>query len=131
MPTEKQHDHERSQGHECGHSHPQGHVHSHDRENGVACCGADVPTGPVGTAGRSFQVNGLDCAEEVAILNRVVGPVVGGAEHLAFDVINGRMTVLETANPASDDKIIKVVEAPVWARSPGTRTGRRPIARCI
>lgn len=118
MPTEKQHDHERSQGHECGHSHPQGHVHSHDRENGVACCGADVPTGPVGTAGRSFQVNGLDCAEEVAILNRVVGPVVGGAEHLAFDVINGRMTVLETANPASDDKIIKVVA--------GTGMGAKP-----
>lgn len=118
MPTEKQHDHERSQGHECGHSHPQGHVHSHDRENGVACCGADVPTGPVGTAGRSFQVNGLDCAEEVAILNRVVGPVVGGAEHLAFDVINGRMTVLETANPASDDKIIKAVV--------GTGMGARP-----
>ena len=37
---------------------------------------------------RSFQVAGLDCAEEVAILNKVVGPKIGGAEHLAFDVIN-------------------------------------------
>ncbi|MAA99643.1 MAG: cadmium-translocating P-type ATPase [Stappia sp.] len=54
----------------------------------------------------------------MAILNRVVGPVVGGAEHLAFDVINGRMTVLETANPASDDKIIKVVA--------GTGMGAKP-----
>ncbi|PSM16066.1 cadmium-translocating P-type ATPase [Nitratireductor sp. StC3] len=54
----------------------------------------------------------------MAILNRVVGPVVGGAEHLAFDVINGRMTVLETANPASDDKIIKAVV--------GTGMGARP-----
>lgn len=60
-------------------------------------------------AGRSFQVSGLDCAEEVAILNRVVGPVVGGAEHLAFDVINGRMTVLDTAGEVTNDRIIKAV----------------------
>lgn len=36
----------------------------------------------------------MDCAEEVAILKREVGPLVGGPENLAFDVMRGKMTVL-------------------------------------
>ncbi|WP_092886479.1 heavy metal translocating P-type ATPase [Roseicitreum antarcticum] len=80
------------------------------------CCGQSAEgtaqaAAPKPSAGRSFRVNGLDCAEEVGILNKVVGPKVGGAEHLAFDVINGRMTILESAKPLSDDKIIKIVGA--------------------
>ncbi|MGB0160269.1 MAG: heavy metal translocating P-type ATPase, partial [Thalassovita mediterranea] len=51
----------------------------------------------------------LDCAEEVSILNKVVGPEVGGAEFLAFDVINARMTVLEGGTSVSSDNIIKAV----------------------
>ena len=60
-------------------------------------------------SGRSFLVTGLDCAEEVSILKKVVGPEVGGPEHLAFDVINGRMTVLDTAGDASDNRIVEAV----------------------
>ena len=41
-----------------------------------------------------FKVHGLDCAEEVAILKRAVGPLVDGEERLAFDVLRGKMTVL-------------------------------------
>lgn len=59
--------------------------------------------------GRSFHVSGLDCAEEVSILNRVVGPEVGGREYLAFDVINARMTVLDGGTNPSSDKIIDIV----------------------
>ncbi len=59
--------------------------------------------------GRSFHVSGLDCAEEVSILNRVVGPEVGGTEYLAFDVINARMTVLDGGTNPSSDKIIDIV----------------------
>ncbi|GGL58698.1 cadmium transporter [Wenxinia marina] len=54
-------------------------------------------------------MSGLDCAEEVAILNRAVGPEVGGEAHLAFDVINGRMTVLDSAQPVTDDRIVKLI----------------------
>ena len=61
------------------------------------------------TGGRSFQVSGLDCAEEVAILNKVIGPQIGGAEHLAFDVINGRMTILDSAKSVSDDEVAELV----------------------
>lgn len=100
------------------HNHDHDHDHAHplasESTNG-ACCGgtatcADVvpaASGPV--TGRSFQVSGLDCAEEVSILNKVVGPAVGGQEHLAFDVINGRMTVLDTAKSIPDDRIIRLV----------------------
>src|SRR5262249_5017309 len=41
----------------------------------------------------TFKIRGLDCAEEVAVLQRAVGPVVGGEAHLAFDILNGTMTV--------------------------------------
>ncbi|WP_448329511.1 heavy metal translocating P-type ATPase [Sulfitobacter sp. M13] len=88
------------------------HDAAHDHEEDT-CCGASADTlaqpAPPPNSGRSFRVNGLDCADEVAILSKVVGPEVGGSEHLAFDVIYGRMTILEGAKPLSDDKIIKIV----------------------
>ena len=108
MPhDEKKHDHD----------HDHEHAHDHAGATGGACCGSDAdhmcgdigPVGDIDAKGRSFRVNGLDCAEEVAILNRVLGPEVGGEAHLAFDVINGRMTVLDTGKPLSDDKIIKLI----------------------
>lgn len=40
-----------------------------------------------------FKIHGMDCAEEVAVLKQAVGPLVGGEERLAFDILNGRMTV--------------------------------------
>lgn len=43
---------------------------------------------------REFKIHGMDCAEEVAILKREIGPLVGGADKLAFDILNGKMTIL-------------------------------------
>lgn len=90
------------------------HDHSHTTQESDSCCGQNATTvgqtpAPPPSAGRSFRVNGLDCAEEVAILNRVFGPEVGGSENLAFDVLNGRMTVLESATSLTDDRIIKII----------------------
>lgn len=78
------------------------------------CCGQSHSQDGFGAvpqdgAGRSFQIRGLDCAEEVAILNKVIGPKVGGAEHLAFDVINGRMIILDSAAALSDGEITQLV----------------------
>lgn len=61
----------------------------------------------------SFHIEGMDCAEEVAVLKRAVGPLVGGEEKLAFDLLKGRMTV--TSSPAG-------VEAADVAQAVG-RTG--------
>ena len=101
--------------------------HAHDQSMHVpddkACCGAGAtcgdsisPTPP--ERGRSFQVSGLDCAEEVSILSKVVGPKLGGAEHLAFDVINGRMTVLDGAKQTSDAEIVDLVATTGMAARP-------------
>lgn len=91
------------------HNHEQGSTGASCGSGGDAMCGDIGPVGDVNANGRSFRVNGLDCAEEVAILNNVLGPEVGGIEHLAFDVINGRMTVLDTGKALTDDKLIKLV----------------------
>ncbi len=42
---------------------------------------------------QAYRVRGLDCAEEVAVLKRELGPVIGGEANLAFDVLNAKMTV--------------------------------------
>src|SRR5581483_11058237 len=59
-------------------------------------------------ARHTFKVQGLDCAEEVAVLRRAVGPLVGD-DKLAFDILNGRMTVLDGAPAVSPDKITEAV----------------------
>jgi Zn2+/Cd2+-exporting ATPase len=111
-------DHKHSHDHKNKHSHDHKHSQSHDPASdpasccgggAVAMCGDIGPIGDVNAQGRSFRVNGLDCAEEVAILNKVLGPDLGGTEHLAFDVINGRMTVLDSGRALSDDKIIRLI----------------------
>ncbi|MCW1951190.1 MAG: cation-translocating P-type ATPase [Octadecabacter sp.] len=90
--------------------------HNHDHsvsssETGASCCGGEAvtPTQVKASDGLSFHVSGLDCAEEVSILNRVVGPEVGGIEYLAFDVINARMTVIDGSKSIPAEKIIKLV----------------------
>lgn len=56
---------------------------------------------PSSASRTTFQVTGLDCAEEVGILKREIGPLVGGEENLSFDVLSGRMTVRNASQPVS------------------------------
>ncbi len=66
----------------------------------------------VGTSKRSsfdFRIRGMDCSEEVAALERAVGPVVGGAENLRFDVLRGRMLVLDPAAADSPEAVREAV----------------------
>ncbi len=82
---------------------------SSDPDTG-GCCGAVTPPADASIdKGRSFRVTGLDCAEEVAILNKALGPALGGEAHLAFDILNARMTVLETAQPVRDEEVLRLV----------------------
>ena len=65
-----------------------------------------------------YKVTGMDCAEEIAILKREIGPLVGGEDRLSFDLLNGKM-IVESPAPVSDDDIIKGVartgmRAHVW-----------------
>lgn len=40
-----------------------------------------------------FRIKGMCCGEEIASLKRAVGPIVGGEENLAFDLLDRKMTV--------------------------------------
>ncbi|MCT9000463.1 heavy metal translocating P-type ATPase [Chelativorans intermedius] len=90
-------------------------MHSRDHDHGHACCGGDDEslaagqTHSAGAARLTFKVSGLDCAEEVSILKREIGPLVGGEDKLAFDVLNGRMMVLKDADIVAADDIRQAV----------------------
>ncbi|MCI0460651.1 MAG: cadmium-translocating P-type ATPase [Gemmataceae bacterium] len=70
-----------------------------------------------------FKIHGMDCAEEVAVLKREVGPVVGGEDHLAFDILNGRMTVAAERAAIAPEAIRQAVartgmRAELWQGEP-------------
>jgi Cd2+/Zn2+-exporting ATPase len=87
------------------------HLHEHDSSTREACASCETSGMPRPTfrSGRAYQVRGLDCAEEVAVLRQAVGPVLGGADRLAFDVLNGRMTVAEEAREVSEQAILEAI----------------------
>ena len=93
------------------------HNHNRDAQGGGCCGGCGTPSSAIVSEGEfrpspgrlAFKVSGLDCAEEVAILKREIGPLVGGDDKLAFDVLNGRMTVLDDATAADADAIRRAV----------------------
>lgn len=66
-----------------------------------------------------FRITGMDCAEEVAVLKRVVGPVVGGEDRLGFDILNGRMEVQPGPAEVTPECVMQAVartgmRAEVW-----------------
>jgi Cd2+/Zn2+-exporting ATPase len=69
-----------------------------------------------------YTIRGMDCAEEIAVLQREVGPLVGGEANLAFDLLNGKMTVLLPEGTSSAEALRQAVartgmEAIPWQES--------------
>lgn len=63
----------------------------------------------------------MDCAEEVDVLRREIGPLVGGESHLSFDILRGKMSVNSPSVEALE--IIRAVsktgmQAELWAEKP-------------
>lgn len=87
----------------------------HQTEKTCACAGGkpdnSQPNLSMPTSRMTFKIEGLDCAEEVATLKSAIGPLVGGSDKLAFDVLNGRMMLLSDAEPVTEKTIIKAVAA--------------------
>lgn len=81
---------------------------------------ASTPPAAATRAARAYKVRGLDCAEEVAALTQAVGPLVGGADRLAFDVLNGRMTVTTGEREVADEAIFEAVAATGMSAVPWT-----------
>jgi Zn2+/Cd2+-exporting ATPase len=69
-----------------------------------------------------FKIHGLDCAEEVAVLKRELAPIVGGVDRLAFDILNGKMTVSVTTGVTTETIQSAVagtgMRADAWSDSP-------------
>ncbi|MEO7470070.1 heavy metal translocating P-type ATPase [Sphingobium limneticum] len=77
-----------------------------------SCSGEPVPaqqTLPDRPDSVIFKIHGMDCGDEVAVLKREVGPVVG-LGNLSFDLINGRMSVVGTSDAVHHAGILKAVE---------------------
>ena len=92
---------------------PQAQTRNHEHSaEGAGCCHADDAASAAGATpggGRqyhlAFKIQGMDCAEEVAVLRREIGPLVGGGNHLDFDILNGKMMIATEAGVGSAEVI--------------------------
>jgi len=79
-----------------------------------------------------FKISGMDCVEEVSLLRREIGPLVGGEQHLCFDLLKAKMTVSENAPAVDAETIIRAVaraglRAELWRELPaGGARSRQP-----
>jgi Cd2+/Zn2+-exporting ATPase len=73
------------------------------------CCSPQAHAAPSFRTDSVYKILGMDCAEEVAVLKQAVGPLVGGDDKLAFDVLTGRMTILTDAIPIAADAVREAV----------------------
>jgi len=74
-----------------------------------------------------FKIRGMDCAEEVDVLRREIGPLVGGESHLTFDILRGKMNVNGSSAAAAD--IMRAVsktgmQAELWVEGPSAQSTR-------
>jgi Cd2+/Zn2+-exporting ATPase len=74
-----------------------------------------------------FKIRGMDCAEKVAVLKREIAPLVGGENHLAFDIMRGKMTV--NGSQVTSPDIVRAVNntgmrAEPWGEKPTTGSGQ-------
>ncbi len=71
-----------------------------------------------------IKIGGMDCAEEISVLKREVGPVVGGEDRLSFDLLKGTMTVLILPEKIRPEQVIAAVvktgmRAALWQEERG------------
>ena len=79
----------------------------------------------------AFKIHGMDCAEEVAVLKRALGPLLESVDRLQFDVLNGKLTVDLPEQGITVDAIQKAVagtgmRADLWTTSGDQPNAHRP-----
>jgi Cd2+/Zn2+-exporting ATPase len=74
---------------------------------------------------QSFKIGGMDCAEEIAILKREIGPLAGGEDKLSFDLLNAKM-IIEAEGAVSEDAVIKAVARTGMRASVWNNVGEHP-----
>jgi len=81
----------------------------------------------------TLRIEGMDCAEEVTTLSRELAPLLGGEEHLSFDLFNAKLVVSLPAD-CSEARVIAAIEttgmraAPFEPGEPGTEVATRRVA---
>jgi Cd2+/Zn2+-exporting ATPase len=75
-----------------------------------------------------FRIQGMDCAEEVALLKAEIGPLVGGPDRLQFDILNAKMTVIASDASADWQRIVDSVaklgmRAEIWSDAASLKQG--------
>ena len=102
---------------------------------GTACgCAEEVqealsPPIPTRLSGQVvFRIHGMDCADEIAALKREVGPLVG-EDKLAFDLLNGRMSIDVTPDAALEASVEKAVARAGLRAEPWTEGGTSEAAQ--
>ena len=73
---------------------------------------------------RLYRIDGLDCAEEVKVLRRELGPLVGDG-NLRFEVLEGRLAVLGGAAKVPEPAILAAVARTGMRALPASTTGPR------
>lgn len=73
-----------------------------------------------------FRIEGMDCPDEIPILRRAVGPVVGGEERLLFALLDRSMSVDVTGTSVDATTIVSAVattgmQAIPWSEKAITR----------
>ena len=68
-----------------------------------------------------FKIHGMDCAEEVSVLKRELGPMVGEG-NLGFDILGSKLTVESAPSMVSAETVIEAVartgmRAEVWTET--------------
>jgi Cd2+/Zn2+-exporting ATPase len=76
-----------------------------------------------------FRVFGMDCAEEVTALKQELVPLVGDENRLAFDLLQGRLTVKPGQPAVTAEQVHKGIQqaglrAEPWAASAGEAPGK-------
>jgi Cd2+/Zn2+-exporting ATPase len=101
----------------------------------AACgCGAEgqeafSPPIPTHLSGQVvFRIHGMDCADEIAALKREVGPLVG-EDKLAFDLLNGRMSIDVTPDSVLEARVEKAVARAGLRAEPWTEGGTSEAAQ--
>lgn len=56
-----------------------------------------------------FRIHGMDCADEVAILKRELTPLIGSTERLQFDILRGKMSVLDGEPALTPAAVVRAV----------------------
>lgn len=70
-----------------------------------------------------FKIDGMDCADEVAVLKKELGPIVGGEDRLSFDLLNAKLSILVGSVAFTREAILVAVartgmKAEVWRDGP-------------